>query len=528
MRIPKLGLLGKFILVSVVVGLAVGYMLTRALSQQVGSGAVDDFTNETIALTKGIVASAVTAKDLETPMTGARYDAFAQFAKQSVISSDVQRIKLWNSRGTIVYSDKKELVGKTYPVKGNLARSLQGIVSGSDLKAVSSGGSEQHIFESGKDLIEIYVPLTPRGEGSVKGAFEVYLSLDKAYERVGQMRRTIAIYLGMGLLVLLSIIGLVLHAASRALLRKNRELEVTSVELSKSLDGLTGLGRQVESAGVKIGGTSDQILETAQQQATSSAQQATAVTQITATIEELAQTAKQIADTADGVAKAASDTMTHARKGYDSVATSVDGMETIKSKVQNIAERSLNLGEKSQQIGRILDLINDIADQTNLLALNAAIEAARAGEHGRGFAVVASEVRALAERSVSATKDIKALIVEIQAETNGAIMATEEGVREAERGSNVAREAGESLESILAMISETSNASQEISIATQQQRTASEQVVMAMNSISTASREHASGTRQAASAAAELNKLADELRSTLDVFSERNEVARAA
>ena len=113
--------------------------------------------------------------------------------------------------------------------------------------------------------------------------------------------------------------------------------------------------------------------------------------------------------------------------GAMAVDETAGGMKRIKVAVEATAVRVTQLGAKGEQIGAIVETIDDIAEQTNLLALNAAIEAARAGEQGKGFAVVADEVRKLAERSSRATKEIAALIAEVQQDTDEAVAAMDAG-----------------------------------------------------------------------------------------------------
>ncbi len=298
----------------------------------------------------------------------------------------------------------------------------------------------------------------------------------------------------------------------------DNELAPLALAFRDTMTNLRELVSQIRSGGEHITASAGELLATAEEHAVSATEQSSAVTETSSTIEELAATAAQIADTAEAVARYAAETLRYAEQGREAVGASVDSMDKISYRVEQIASRALSLGEKSHEIGRILDVIDDLADQTNLLALNAAIEAARAGEHGRGFAVVASEVRKLAERSMTATKDIQGIIGEIQSETNSTIIASEEGAKEVKNGTTLARGVVEALERISGMVDETTTAAKEISIATQQQRSASDQVVAAMNQVSDVSRQYAVGSKQAAAAASELNSLATDLRTSISRF----------
>jgi methyl-accepting chemotaxis protein/hemerythrin len=151
-------------------------------------------------------------------------------------------------------------------------------------------------------------------------------------------------------------------------------------------------------------------------------------------------------------------------------------MENIAQRVNVSSKTVEGLGQRSDQIGAIVNTIQDIADQTNLLALNAAIEAARAGEQGRGFAVVADEVRALAERTTKATKEIAAMIKAIQNETQSAVNSMSEGVDEVKRGTVETTRSGEALEDILNKINELSMQISQVATAAEEQTATTQEI----------------------------------------------------
>ena len=184
-----------------------------------------------------------------------------------------------------------------------------------------------------------------------------------------------------------------------------------------------------------------------------------------------------------------------------------------------MSKHILALGEKSKQIGDIIETISGIADETHLLALNAAIESAGAGEHGRRFAVVASEVKRLAQRSVTQTSDIKKILTEIQMAANASVLATEQGIKEVEAGSSLARGARESIDRVIALVDDTAQRTRGISDATEQQKQANLQVVTSMREITAASREAAAANKQSRALARSLTDLAQKLSVIVRLFS---------
>jgi methyl-accepting chemotaxis protein len=176
------------------------------------------------------------------------------------------------------------------------------------------------------------------------------------------------------------------------------------------------------------------------------------------TIQQLTAAISQASRASGEVGSASGTAASAAANGAAAVRDTVAGMSRIKDAVEVSSVRVTELGAKGDQIGAIVETINDIAEQTNLLALNAAIEAARAGEQGKGFAVVADEVRKLAERSGRATKEIAALIAEVQTGTVEAVKAMTVGAAEIEAGARLAVESRTALDEIAAAVAATRTA----------------------------------------------------------------------
>ncbi|GAM08653.1 methyl-accepting chemotaxis protein PctC [Geobacter sp. OR-1] len=289
------------------------------------------------------------------------------------------------------------------------------------------------------------------------------------------------------------------------------EVNIMAEKLNQTIALVAQSGIDVASAANQLHSTSEQIATGTEQVAAQTQTVATASDEMAATTSDIARNCHVAADNAGKVNQAA-------LTSSEIVQHTISVMSLISDRVKDSAQKVEALGARSEEIGEIVGTIEDIADQTNLLALNAAIEAARAGEQGRGFAVVADEVRALAERTTSATKQIAQTIKTIQQETKGAVLAMVEGVKEVETGTSEAARSGEALQNILDQIGSLSMQVNQIATAAEEQTATTGEITNNIQQIASVVQLTANGSQESSAAAAELARLAEELRSQVEQF----------
>ncbi len=268
-----------------------------------------------------------------------------------------------------------------------------------------------------------------------------------------------------------------------------RDFNAAVESLQATMAGILDAARSIKSGCAEISIAADDLAQRTERQAAGLEQTAAALDQITATVRrssEGAERARQVTMTAKAAAE---------RSGAV-VEEAVQAMGGI--------ERS------SQSITQIIGVIDEIAFQTNLLALNAGVEAARAGEAGRGFAVVAQEVRALAQRSADAAKEIKGLI--------------SASTQQVGKGVKLVGETGETLREILTQVSEINELVGEIAASSREQAVGLAEVNQAVNQMDQVTQQNAAMVEQSTAASHALSNEAAQLERLIARFQVGAEV----
>ena len=299
--------------------------------------------------------------------------------------------------------------------------------------------------------------------------------------------------------------------------RKDEFGEVASW-FNRFVDNIHSIISQASNTTVQVATASNQLQSTAEQIATAAEEVACQTATVATASEEMSATSNDISRNCSMASDIANRASEMANNGAEVVQETLRGMEQIADKVRESAHTVEALGARSDQIGAIVGTIEDIADQTNLLALNAAIEAARAGEQGRGFAVVADEVRALAERTTRATREIGEMIKAIQQETGGAVNSMEQGVAEVERGMDSSRRSGDALQQILEGINEVTMQVHQIATAAEEQTAVTGEISTNIHQITDVVQQTANGAHETADAASMLSKLSHDLEQLVGRF----------
>lgn len=329
------------------------------------------------------------------------------------------------------------------------------------------------------------------------------------------------------LTILRQTLGEIAHQAT-ALLSASDQLAASADQSGRATNQIAATIQQVARGASQEAESINQTASSVEQMtraingvARGAQEQAQAVGKASQVVHEITSAIQQVAANVQKVSQDSSVASQASEQGRLTVDQTVQGMKNIKDKVAFSAEKVQNMGERSQQIGAIVETIEDIASQTNLLALNAAIEAARAGEHGKGFAVVADEVRKLAERAAQATKEIGALIKDIQETVSEAVTAMQDSTSEVEQEVARAGNAGNALQEIRKSIQSVVEQANQAALAAQKMEVAANELVDAMDSVSSVVEENTAATEQMAASSTQVTQAIE----TIASVSEENSAA---
>ncbi len=240
-------------------------------------------------------------------------------------------------------------------------------------------------------------------------------------------------------------------------------------------------------------------------------------------IEYIADSSRQVAERAKVLSDVASEARQMAQTGRGVVQQTVEGIGRINENVQVTSNKVQLLGERTREINNIVEVISNIAYQTNRLALDAAIQAALAGENGKGFGAVAADIRRLAERTKDQVSMITRIVRSVREDIDAAASSMQETEQETSAGSELAQQAGRTLETIYRVVEQQAQEIEYINTLAVQQVQSSGEVVQIMHGVSDASHHSNVSTRETSHNMERLARLAEQLLASVEAFKLRED-----
>jgi methyl-accepting chemotaxis protein-1 (serine sensor receptor) len=262
--------------------------------------------------------------------------------------------------------------------------------------------------------------------------------------------------------------------------------------------------RSLEKMQGELGSVVSQVRTSADAVATASAQVAAGTTDLSARTEEQASSLEETAASMEELASTVRQNAENAQHADTLARGASQRAEQGGTEIVQMVSTMGDITDSAKRIGDIISVIDGIAFQTNILALNAAVEAARAGEQGRGFAVVASEVRALAQRSADAAREIKGLIGH--------------SLEKVRAGTHVAEQAGDTIQALVIDVKRVSDLMRSIAEASAEQSRGVQQVNKTVTEMDRVVQQNASAVQQSAAAAQAMRLHAETLVQTVSAF----------
>ncbi|MCR5774439.1 MAG: methyl-accepting chemotaxis protein [Lachnospiraceae bacterium] len=276
------------------------------------------------------------------------------------------------------------------------------------------------------------------------------------------------------------------------------DIKGASTNVNTSSSDLAGTAEQISH-------TTDDVSNAVQEIAKGATEQADVIQKATESINNLSDAIQSVAENAESLAGTASVMNENSQNSADQLNKLSNSMDSMKIAMNEISTSINDTNDAVSDIAQKVDGITSIASQTNLLALNASIEAARAGEAGKGFAVVAEEIGKLATDSASIADEIRMVMGQLTATSDGAIKKATEVNRINEEVSIVLNETVESINQLIDEVGQTVDGVNTISGLSEECAATKVSIVDAMDSLSAISEENAASTEETSASMQELN-----------------------